>query len=148
MKNVILFLCCLFFISSGFAQNDELKSQKIKNLMVLTGAGDIGVQFVTNMVTNFKKTFPDVPVEFWDELLKEMNSNEIIDQVVPIYAKYFSLKEIEALISFYETDLGKKLIRTMPLIIQDSYKVGEEWGEKIAERVVNRLIEKGYLEKN
>ena len=111
----------------------------------MTGSGKLGVQVMNNMISSFKVKLPNVPTEFWDEIGKEVNPEGLIELVAPIYAKYYTDDEIVKLLEFYKSPLGKKVIANMPLITQDSYQIGEEWGRKIGERVERRLKEKGYL---
>jgi hypothetical protein len=71
----------------------------------------------------------------------------LIDQIVPLYAKYFSHKEIKKLRKFYASDLGQKTISVMPALMQESLSLGQEWGAGLApdimERVQKRLEEEG-----
>jgi hypothetical protein len=109
------------------------------------GTAKVSMQVVSTIFASFKKQLPNVPTEFWDECIKEFSPQEMIDLVAPIYAKYYTEDELVQLIQFYKTPLGKKVIETLPMITQDSYSAGEEWGRKIAEKVQKRLKEKGYL---
>ena len=85
-----------------------------------------------------------MPADFWDETIKEINVIDLADIVAPIYSKYYTDEELTKLIEFYKSPLGRKVVEKLPMITQDSYAAGEEWGKKISERVVARLKEKGY----
>lgn len=86
-----------------------------------------------------------VPGEFWDEFKKEITADGLIDLVAPIYAKYYTDEELLQLTAFYKSPLGQKITEKLPAISQESLTVGQEWGRKIGEKVVDRLKEKGYL---
>ena len=144
MKKLILLLTVCFTTSFVFAQNESATSHA-KELLEMTGSGKLGVQVMNNMISSFKTKLPNVPTEFWDEIGKEVNPEGLIELVAPIYAKYYTDDELLKLLEFYKSPLGKKVIANMPLITQDSYQIGEEWGRKIGERVERRLKEKGYL---
>jgi len=144
MKKLILLFIVCFTASFVFAQNESATSHA-KELLEMTGSGKLGVQVMNNMISSFKVKLPNVPTEFWDEIGKEVNPEGLIELVAPIYAKYYTDDEIVKLLEFYKSPLGKKVIANMPLITQDSYQIGEEWGRKIGERVERRLKEKGYL---
>jgi hypothetical protein len=51
------------------------------------------------------------------------------------------------MIRFYSTDLGKKTIRVMPALMQESMAAGQQWGQalgpQIEERVKARLKKEG-----
>jgi uncharacterized protein len=51
----------------------------------------------------------------------------LIDRVVPLYDKHYTHNEIQTLIRFYETPLGKKVTALRPQIAQEGMVVAEEW---------------------
>jgi hypothetical protein len=67
--------------------------------------------------------------------------------VIPIYEKYYTETDINQLITFYNSPIGKKMIATMPQIMQESMTAGQSWGKQIRQRVLAQLKEKGYLKK-
>ena len=50
-----------------------------------------------------------------------------MDRVVPLYDKYYTIGEIQTLIQFYETPLGKKVTALRPAIAKEIMVVAEEW---------------------
>jgi uncharacterized protein len=64
-----------------------------------------------------------------------------------MYDKYFTHDDIKGLLSFYQTELGKKTIKVLPQIVQSSLKAGQLWGQAIApliqERIIKRFKEEG-----
>lgn len=126
------------------AQDEDAKLADIKKLLELTGSAKLGRQTMEFMLGSFKKSMPDVPAEFWDEFMKEVNDDELINLVAPIYAKHYTHEDIKKLIAFYESDIGQKSIQVTPLIVQESQLVGQQWGAQIAEKIKTRLEKKGY----
>ena len=76
--------------------------------------------------------------------MAEVNANELVELVIPIYGKYLTHNDVKQLIRFYKRPVGKKLIEVQPMIMQESMMIGQEWGLKIAEKVVKSLKDKGY----
>ena len=144
MKRVsflVLFSC---FIVFGFSQNTS-KTENIKLLLEMTGSGKIGVQVIENTVSNFRKSLPDVPEEFWDNILKEVNPDALVKLIIPIYEKYYTEDDIKKVIEFYQSPVGQKMISTMPQLMQESMKAGEIWGKEIGQKVYDDLKMKGYV---
>ena len=144
MKRVsflVLFNC---FIVFGFSQNTS-KTENIKLLLEMTGSGKIGVQVIENTVSNFRKSLPDVPEEFWDNILKEVNPDALVKLIIPIYEKYYTEDDIKKVIEFYQSPVGQKMISTMPQLMQESMKAGEIWGKEIGQKVYDDLKMKGYV---
>jgi len=140
----------VLFIFSGFAlfgfSQDTSKISSIKTLLEVSGSGKLGAQGVQNMFASFKQSFPNVPEEFWNNCIKEVNPQVLTASMIPIYDKYYTTEEINKMIEFYQTPLGKKLVSTMPQIMQASMEAGQSWGKEVGEKVYNSLKEKGYVQ--
>ena len=143
MKKFTLVLAACMIALCSFSQTNS-SLEHAKELIRITGTVKISMQVMNNMIASFKKQLPSVPSDFWDEYAKEIDANELVDLIAPIYTKYFSDEELLSLIEFYKTPLGQKVVDKLPLISQDSYKAGEEWGQRISEKIISRLKEKGY----
>ncbi len=160
---VTVFLICLVLAVSGFGQglqptNDtsQSKHEDTKKLMQAVGTAellqDMLDQSIEQQVTSVRRLRPDVPAQFWTEfggeMKKEINPQELMDMIVPIYDKHFSHQEIRQLIAFYQSPLGKKISATLPEIQRESLEAGQEWGlhlgDRIADELNRRLAEKGY----
>lgn len=56
---------------------------------------------------------------------------EYIDSLEALYAKHFTFEEVQALVAFYKSDIGQKLVESMPLLM----KQGSAAFEPIARRI-------------
>jgi len=120
------------------------KRADIKRMMEVTGAGELGIQVMNQMIAAFKQGNMDIPDKFWENFMAEVDPNELIEMSIPSYEKRFTHDEIKQLLEFYETPLGKKLIETQPAIVQECMLAGQEWGQKLGEDVAKKLQEEGY----
>ncbi|HTG66792.1 MAG TPA: DUF2059 domain-containing protein [Flavobacterium sp.] len=146
MKKSLLILSFCILTFSANAQNST-KTEKIKQLLELTGSGKLGIQMMNQMMNSFKNSYSKVNEQFWEDFKSEINANDIENMILPIYDKYYTESDIDQLITFYNSPIGKKMINTMPLVMQESISAGQNWGRQIGEKVLARLKEKGYLEK-
>lgn len=71
--------------------------------------------------------------------MAEIKPEGFIDLVAPVYAKHFEEAELDALIEFYASPVGKKTIEKLPLITAESMAAGQVWGESIAKRAIEKL---------
>ncbi len=153
MKTSALALTALLSISFGTAQAepakhvDTAKQKDIRHLLQLTGAAALGQQVMNQMLETFKTTLPNVPANFWTEFAKEINADELVERVIPVYDKQLSGPEIKDLIAFYETPTGKKLIKVMPAIASESMTIGKDWGRAVGEQVMTKLRKQGLDKK-
>lgn len=140
MRRLILAGLLLVFSASVFSQNTSSKSQQIVKLMDMAGTKKLMDQMMVTMKENYKKNYTDVDPKFWDEFFKEMSA-DLLNKIVPIYDKHFTEEDIKGMIVFYETPAGKKMIEKLPVIMQESMTVGQQWGTELGEKVLARMKE-------
>jgi hypothetical protein len=63
----------------------------------------------------------------------------IMDMVVTIYDKHLTQQDIRDLLAFYETPLGKKIIRVMPQVMQESIHEGEKLAKSFGPEIDQRI---------
>jgi uncharacterized protein len=131
---------------SGEAQapSADTKSAKARQFLELSGAGTLGVQMMGQMLPALKQMAPDAPESFWQEFMSEVRPESLIDLIVPIYAKHFEEAELDELIAFYASPIGRKTVERLPAITAESMSVGQAWGEAIAKRAIERLKASGH----
>ena len=56
------------------------------------------------------------------QLQQIFNTDEMINEVIPVYNQYFTEDELRDLILFYRSPLGRKLFMVTPLVVEDSIK--------------------------
>jgi hypothetical protein len=120
---------------------DPAKEAEIRKMLELTGTVKMTHQVMEQMVANFKVQNSSVSAEFWDRFEKEMNLQELIDKIVPIYAKYYTLDDLKAVNAFYETPVGQNVLATLPLVMHESMQIGQDWGRQVATRLLAELKE-------
>ena len=128
----------VFLFSSASINAEPASPENIKKMMQSVGAGEMGIQMMNQMLPVLKKMIPDAPEAFWNDILSEINADEIEDMVIPVYQKYLTENDIQAINQFYQTPAGKKLIQVQPNIMQESMIIGQEWGQNIAKKVLNK----------
>jgi uncharacterized protein len=136
-KKLILIIC-IIFTSQSYSQS-ESKKAKILEMISLTGADKLGIQMFNSMIDSFKKSNQNVPEEFWIELEKEVDANELVQLYIPIYDKYYTEEDLENLIVFYKSPTGRKVTSIMPTMVAESMEVGKVWGKNLARKVIDKL---------
>lgn len=140
---ILLVATTLFFSTFVYAQQGSASKQKrIVKLMELAGATEVLESMKVTLKESYKRNLPDVDPAFWDEYFGELSTEGLIRLIVPVYDKHFTDEDISALIAFYESPVGRKMMGKMPLIMQESMAAGEQWGMQIGQRVQERLKER------
>ena len=141
---VILLWLALSIAPFPVLAQPNTKIQDIFRMLELSGSAKIGIQVMRQMLRYQQKVNPEVPQAFWDEFMNEVDPNELIELIAPIYARYFSHEDIKGRIRFYQSPVGKKLVSFQPLITRDSMSGGQQWGMAIGRKILRKLQEKGY----
>lgn len=163
MKTFLSAILIVTLLSAGSFAADPVVSQEKKNniiqLLEMTGTLKIAAQFAdvssVQIFDALMEAKPDIPKEVSGIIKSEMkaviyeqiNNGGFMERFIPVYDKYYTDEEIKDLIAFYQTNLGKKLIRVLPDITSESMVVGQKWGEAVApiaiRRIQKRLQEEG-----
>ncbi|MEJ2641241.1 MAG: DUF2059 domain-containing protein [Desulfosarcinaceae bacterium] len=169
MKKTITVLILSAILSIILAANalaaSEISKEKkalIDTLLAQTGQSAIAIGkqfsnlFIQQMTAILEKSKPDIDPKAFDILEEEINAvihEEIVvngalsEMMYPIYDKHFTNAELKKMIELNKTEFGKKMIRVMPLITQESMQAGQQFGQglgpKIKKRLTDRFREEG-----
>lgn len=136
LKRLSLALSILIISTSAFGE--VASAESVRKLMIKTGAGDMSMQMMNQMLPALKQMIPDAPEQFWQDIMADVNADEIINMTVPIYQKHLSQADINAINDFYDSPAGKRLIQVQPVIMRESIVMGQAWGQKLAQDVMQK----------
>lgn len=147
VSNVLAAAAVALFLAGparAAAPEGKAREADIRKLMALSGAGQLGAQMAQQLMQALRPMVPDAPESFWNEFSARVHPDDIVDLVVPIYAKHFTAEDVKNLIAFYESPTGRKLTNVQPVILQESMAVGQQWGRRIAEDMVRQARARGF----
>jgi len=139
MKNTVVLLLSLTFATFSMAEEAKTNNasvESVKELMDKTGTGEMAVQAMNQMLPVIKQMVPNASDQFWAEFMKEVNPEDLVTMIIPIYQRHFSQEDIDAVNAFYDTKAGKNFINSQPLIMQESMIVGQAWSQAIVQKVI------------
>jgi len=122
-------------------------SNKLKSYLEASGALNTFKTAINTIIGNVSQNYPSVPKEFWTEFSNEMSVTSIDDLVTliaPVYKKHLTESDLDEIIGFYNSPIGKKLAAESPALTQESMMVGQEWGQQIGMKIGQKLKDKGY----
>jgi len=82
---------------------------------------------MTKIMDDYTKTFP------W---------GEIMDAMVPVYQRHFTKGDVDALVAFYSTPTGQKLVKEMPQITAEAMQSMMPMLQKSMNRMTEQVQEK------
>lgn len=141
LLSVIIFLVCFGNVQS---QNQDTMELRIIHLLDISGSKEAFDVAINQMIDLQKNTYEDtLSEEFFEAFRKEaikIGREDLYKLIVPIYEKHFTLEEINGIIKFHESEVGKKMVSKMPMILAESMQQGAIWGEELGEKIVNKIL--------
>jgi hypothetical protein len=135
------FAVCVGFLIARQDASDAAKQKEatVRALIAACKVDKLGEQVLDQMGTLLKD---DVGSGFWKKFRDKARPQELVDMVVPIYARHFTQEELEQLLAFYQSPIGKRMVEEQPLLVKESMEAGAEWGKRIAAEAMKEFEEK------
>jgi uncharacterized protein len=127
---------------------DPAKEAAIRHLMDLmqtSKMGDSLSAYVTNQVRQvLSQAMPaDRVTKLMDgfslKLATAAPPSAVTDAAVPIYARAFSMEDIQAITQFYESPLGQRVLKALPDVTRESEELGVQMEQKGAMNVLQQM---------
>ena len=123
-------------------------TEDIKHLMEITDFYDLSKQIMHQMILIIKQHFQaqnkTMPDAFWNDFIEEFDLNDLMDRISVVYEKHLTHEDIKQLIAFYESPIGRKIIKVQPLITLENMTIGRDWGERASDNFIKKLRSQGY----
>jgi len=129
---------------------DPAKDEAIRHLMDITGTSKLGDNIAAYLKDQVKEgagraigtdKIDAFMVTFNQKFLGTSPGTSVTDAMVPIYAKAFSMEDIQGLIQFYESPLGQRVVKALPDVTQESQRVGIEIEQTAAIKILRDMSE-------
>ena len=128
---------------------DPAKEADIRKLMDLTGANSLGEQLMAAGMEQFRASVldsqPDNPraKQFVDAFVagfqKHFDATALTQTEIPIYDKYLTAEDLKGLLEYYSSPLGKRMLKVLPEIAQESQAAGFSLGQQAAQQTMEDL---------
>jgi uncharacterized protein len=124
---------------------DPAKDAAIRHLLDITGESKEGQNISTGMTNQVHTVMgrsipPDQLPKFMDTFTAKFNAGAppkaVTDAMVAIYARHFSLEDIQAMTKFYESPVGQQMVKEMPDVSRESQTAGMQMDQKVAMQVL------------
>jgi len=127
---------------------DPAKEAAVRHLMDITQTNKMGENIAAAISNQVRQVMgrtikPDQLMQFMEGFNAKFSAaapaSAVTDAVVPIYASHFSTEDIQGLIKFYESPLGRKVVSSMPQVTQESETAGIQMDQKAAMEVLRGM---------
>jgi hypothetical protein len=132
------------------AASPSVESEKvalIREIIAVTKVAETTRRGMTLGLEAQKMAQPNIPAVFWEEFQRRAESDidKFLEMVIPIYDRHFTTSELQELLRFYKTPLGRQLVAKLPVIMEESTRAGQEWGMRLGEEVGRDLVARGLI---
>ncbi len=152
-KFVASCVCSLAVLATQIHAEELTAAKKadIQKLLQLTNTTHMAEQLGGLMVQTLRqslrsctnctpRTFELIERETLSLFKERMNASDgLTERMIPIYGKHFSHVEIQQLLEFYQTPLGKRLLAEAPQIAQEGLDIGQRWSRALAPQLEIRI---------
>lgn len=119
---------------------------QVRQLMDVFGVDRMLGQMNSQMAAMMQQQLPCVPADYWQGFIDAKGARELTERMVPIYQRHFSAADIQGLLKFYRSPLGKKVITEMPATMAEGMQLGQEWGRERAQAMLADLQKGGKID--
>jgi uncharacterized protein len=74
-----------------------------------------------------------------DETFSGLSADDMIKDVIPVYQKHLTRSDVRALVTFYSSPAGQKILREQPAMIRESMQAAGASQQKKMEKVLGKL---------
>ena len=118
-------------------RTDTAKLASIRALLAAQHTDSLMLMGVEQAFAN-QKPDPNLPAGFLDSVRVRIRRDigVFVERLVPIYDSFYTAGEINALMQFYRTPTGQKLLATQGQLAQATAQLGQRWGMEVAAQVL------------
>lgn len=129
---------------------DPAKDAAVRHMLDITGVSKEGEAIAAEWTDRVKGGVsrvvpPDQLPKFMDTFTAKFNASAppsaITDAMVAIYARHFSLEDIQGITKFYESPVGQRMVKEMPDVSREAQTAGMQMDQKIAIEVLRGMSE-------
>ena len=128
---------------------DPQKAARIRELMEVTGARNLGRQLIDAGMEQFRgsvqESQPNNPraKQFVDAFVarfqKHFDPDSLNEQMIPIYDKYLTAEDLKGLLDYYRSPLGQRMLKVMSEVTRESQAAGFALGQKAAQQTMEEV---------
>jgi uncharacterized protein len=121
-----------------------------KELVAITGATTLFDPLIAGVIEQAKLLYlqqnPGLSKDL-NEIAEKLRSDmaprlsELNNEVAKLYATNFTDQELKAIIVFYQSPAGKKLLAQQPIVVDASMKFAQTWANGLSDEVVAKMRE-------
>jgi hypothetical protein len=152
------FLAALALVCVGWGQNPPADApadkEDVQKLFVALHLGEMMQNVMTTSMQQQKQVTHDVLKKkmpsmredefrrmdaFIDEFSKTIDLKGLLDDMVPVYQRHLTKNDVAAMLAFYNTPTGQKLLREQPAMMSEGMQAMQPRMQKMMSDLMDRV---------
>lgn len=123
------------------AKPDEGRLAAAHRLLEASGSAELMLTAMKANIPVQRAAMPQVPPAFWTRFEQRLvvEAPAFLDSIAVVYAGAFTLQELQQLIAFYESPIGRRLRAVQPDLVAQSSQIGQRWGARLGASIAAGL---------
>jgi uncharacterized protein len=156
-RSALALLVFLLFASVSFAQQNDADAPAskadIEHYLDTMHMRDLMKNMMSSLTTQMHKTiheevqkYPNLPPDFetrvnkmMDDSFKTISVDELIDTMIPVYQKHLTKGDVDALVAFYSSPRGQKILNEMPAMMSEAMQASSGMMQKVMKDTMQRV---------
>lgn len=125
-------------------KNTSSNHANIIDLLGYIGGRDTPQIMSESLLKQLKQLFTQEPRETWDDVTLLLQKEQVIllNQTIAIFVEEFTPEEVSAMLAFYQSDVGKKMLISLPSVTRKTRQVNQLWSKSVVADIEKMLIQK------
>ncbi|MFC6860177.1 DUF2059 domain-containing protein [Zunongwangia atlantica] len=134
MKKLV-FILFVILGTSVFAQETEGDAFQKKAIKLIELTSGQQFEVISEPIVN------QIPEGNREAFKKELKAslNGLYVKLAEIYREQFTEAELDEILAFYDTPVGKKMVATTPKVMEKAMTVGQQWGMELQSLVAKYM---------
>lgn len=132
-----LIALALLLPTAGFAQQAAGRMAVAHQVLEASGTIETMVAAMRANLPAQRMANPQIPAEFWTRfearIIKDVP--QLVDSIAVLYAQRFTQQELEGMLAFYRSPVGRRLRELQPGLVGESSAIGQRWGMRIGAEI-------------
>jgi hypothetical protein len=109
-----------------------------RRVLEASGATEMMIAAIrANLPAQRAAASPQIPAEFWTRFERAITERapEFVDSVAALYAQRLTQEELDDLLRFYQSPIGRRMRELQPALLTESSAIGQRWGMRIGAEI-------------
>lgn len=104
--------------------------------MARTKEAELAQERILQGLAGMKRMMPRVPEKVWDKYLQLIGLEELLNRLIYVYDKHYTSDELNELLKFYDSPVGKKMSDEALPVLRDSMGIAQELSKRATQSVM------------